>query len=105
MEDTPKLLRIRKSECPDMWIRIPRHRMAKNHGQTCQVYDTEGERILIPDKKRCTVEHTMAARDHMHRITAWDGLAEKWTEYENEVLWSEQNLKPSERPQLVARLV
>ena len=65
----------------------------------------EGERILIPDMKRCTVEQTMAARDHMHRITAWEGLAEKWTEYENEVLWSEQNLKPSERPQLVARLV
>ena len=25
-EDAPKLLRIPKSECADMWIRIPRHR-------------------------------------------------------------------------------
>ena len=41
---------------------------------------------------------------NMNRIPAWDGSAEKWTEYENEVLWSEQCLKPSERPQLVARL-
>ena len=40
----------------------------------------------------------------MSRIPAWDGSAEKWTEYENKVLWFEQSLKPSERPQLVARL-
>ena len=40
----------------------------------------------------------------MNRIPAWDGSAEKWTEYENEVLSFEQSLKPSERPQLVARL-
>ena len=25
MEDTPKLLKIPKSECPDIWIRLPRH--------------------------------------------------------------------------------
>ena len=29
MEDAPKLLKIPKSECPDMWIRLPRHKMAK----------------------------------------------------------------------------
>ena len=40
----------------------------------------------------------------MNRIPARDGFAEKWTEYESEVLWFEQSLKPSERPQLVARL-
>ena len=28
MEDAPKLLKIPKSECPDMWIRLPRHKMA-----------------------------------------------------------------------------
>ena len=26
MEDAPKLLKIPKSECPDIWIRIPRHK-------------------------------------------------------------------------------
>ena len=29
MEDDPKLLKIPKSECPDIWIRLPRHQMAK----------------------------------------------------------------------------
>ena len=29
MEDAYKLLKIPKSECPDIWIRLPRH---KNHG-------------------------------------------------------------------------
>ena len=28
MEDAPKLLKIPKSECPDIWIRLPRHKMA-----------------------------------------------------------------------------
>ena len=40
--------------------------------------------------------------NNMNRIPAWDGSADKWTE--NEVLWFEQSLKPSERPQQVARL-
>ena len=26
MEDAPKLLKIPKSECPDIWIRLPRHK-------------------------------------------------------------------------------
>ena len=30
MEDAPKLLKIPKSECPDIWIRLPRHKL--NHG-------------------------------------------------------------------------
>ena len=29
MEDAPKLLKIPKSECPDIWIRLPRHTMAQ----------------------------------------------------------------------------
>ena len=29
MGDAPKLLKIPKSECPDIWIRLPRHKMAK----------------------------------------------------------------------------
>ena len=29
MEDSPKLLKIPKSECPDIWIRLPRHKWPK----------------------------------------------------------------------------
>ena len=29
MEDAPKLSKIPKSECPDIWIRLPRHRWPK----------------------------------------------------------------------------
>ena len=31
MEDAPKLLKILKSECPDIWIRLPRQN-GRNHG-------------------------------------------------------------------------
>ena len=30
MEDDPKLLKIPKSECPDIWIRLPRHKWPKS---------------------------------------------------------------------------
>ena len=30
MEDAPKSLRIPKSECPDLWIRLPRHKWPKS---------------------------------------------------------------------------
>ena len=30
LEDAPRLLRIRKSECPDVWIRLPRHKCPKS---------------------------------------------------------------------------
>ena len=30
MEDAPKLLEIPKSECPDIWIRLPRHKWPKS---------------------------------------------------------------------------
>ena len=26
LEDAPRLLKIPKSECPDVWIRLPRHK-------------------------------------------------------------------------------
>ena len=29
MEDAPKLLKYPKSECPDIWIRLPRHKWPK----------------------------------------------------------------------------
>ena len=30
MEDAPQLLKISKSECPDIWIRLPRHKWLKS---------------------------------------------------------------------------
>ena len=30
MEDAPKLLKIPKSECPDIWIRVARHKWPKS---------------------------------------------------------------------------
>ena len=30
MEDAHKLLKIPKSECPDIWIRLPRHKWPKS---------------------------------------------------------------------------
>ena len=30
MEDAPKLMKIPKSECPDIWIRLPRHQWPKS---------------------------------------------------------------------------
>ena len=30
MEDAPTLLKIPKSECPDIWIRLPKHKWAKS---------------------------------------------------------------------------
>ena len=30
MEEAPKLLKIPKSECPDIWIRLPRHKWPKS---------------------------------------------------------------------------
>ena len=30
MKDAPKLLRFPKSECPDIWVRLPRHKWPKS---------------------------------------------------------------------------
>ena len=30
LEDAPKLLKISKSECPNIWIRLPRHKLPKS---------------------------------------------------------------------------
>ena len=30
LEDAPRLLKIPKSECPDFWIRLPRHKWPKS---------------------------------------------------------------------------
>ena len=36
MEDAPRFLTIPKSECPDVWIRLPRHKWpnGQNHGDS-----------------------------------------------------------------------
>ena len=33
LEDAPRLLKIPKSECPDIWIRLPRHQWPKSWGK------------------------------------------------------------------------
>ena len=38
MENAPKLLRSPKSECPEVWIRLPRHKVAQimvKHRRPC----------------------------------------------------------------------
>ena len=35
MEDAPKLLKISKLECPDTWIRLPRHKWPKSWSSQC----------------------------------------------------------------------
>ena len=37
MEDAHKLLKIPKSECPDIWIRPPRHTRGQNHGPVWKI--------------------------------------------------------------------
>ena len=33
VKDAPKLLKLPKSECPDLWIRLPRHKWPKSMAQ------------------------------------------------------------------------
>ena len=33
LEDAPKILKIPKSECPDVWMRLPRHKWPKSWGK------------------------------------------------------------------------
>ena len=60
LEDVPKLLKIQKSECPDEWLRLPRHKwpqswsnieysvgpLEKNlYGPTCFLWDRQFEEV------------------------------------------------------------
>ena len=58
MEDAQKLLKIPKSECPDIWIRLPRHKMAKimvvplernlyGHPSAGLLWERQFEKILL----------------------------------------------------------
>ena len=49
MEDAPKLLKIPKSECPDIWIRVPRHKWFKSwsHLLAGLLRERQFEKILL----------------------------------------------------------
>ena len=57
IEDAPKLLKIPKSECPDIWIRLPRHkwpdpvvlpeRNLYGHPLTELLWERQFEKILL----------------------------------------------------------
>ena len=50
MEDAPKLLKIPKSECPDIWIRPPRHKWPKSwsgHPLAGLFWEKQFEKILL----------------------------------------------------------
>ena len=42
MEDAHKLLKIPKSECPDIWIRLPRHKWPKSRSSMAQSFLLSG---------------------------------------------------------------
>ena len=48
MEDAPKLKKILKSECPDIWIRLPRHKWPKSW---CSIEDP----VVPLERNTCTV--------------------------------------------------
>ena len=47
MEDVPKLLIIPKSECPDIWIRLPQHKWPKSSN-----FSGENREITYPQNLR-----------------------------------------------------
>ena len=47
MEDAPTLLKIPKSECPDFWIRLPKHKWPKSSSSM--------EDPNVPLEQICTV--------------------------------------------------
>ena len=67
--DLDNFLEVREKSAPSTLVVEP-------------VYETR----VSPDKKQCIFEHAMANMNNMNRIPVWDDSAEKWTEFENEVL-------------------
>ena len=47
MEDAPALLKLLKSECADIWIRLPRHKWSKSWPHT--------EEPIVLSNEICTV--------------------------------------------------
>ena len=61
LEDAPRLPRIPKSECPDIWIRLPRHKWRKSSS------DIADPVVLL--ERICTVTHSQASI-----MYTWDAL-------------------------------
>ena len=74
MEDAPKLLKIPKSECPDIWIRLPRHKWPKSwssmedpvsplernlygHPLAGLLWERQFEKVLLQHGWECSFEH------------------------------------------------
>ena len=64
MEDAPKLLRIPKSECPDIWIRVPRLKWPKSW--------SNGKDPVIP-LKRNLYGHPLAGFFRRRKNKTWMG--------------------------------
>ena len=47
MEDVHKLLKIPKSECPDIWIRLPRHKWLYGQPLAGLLWEKQFEKILL----------------------------------------------------------
>ena len=46
MDDAPKLLKIPKSECPDIWIRLPRHKWPKSWSSMEDLWSSFGRTVM-----------------------------------------------------------
>ena len=64
MEDAPKLLTIPKSECPNIWIRAPRHKEPES------LLDTDDLAVLL---ERNLCGHKLAWEGQFEKKCCWDG--------------------------------
>ena len=67
MEDAPRLLTVPKSECPDIWVRLPRHKWPK-------ILVKHGRPPVVP-LVRNLCGHPLAAfcgKEHLMRRFHWD---------------------------------
>ena len=55
MEDDPKLLKLPKSECPDYWMRLPRHKWSKS-------WSNIEDRVVPFERNICTDNRLLASR-------------------------------------------
>ena len=70
MEDAPKLLKIPKSECPDIWIRLPRHKWPKSWSsmedpRLMNLRETVWNRLY-----QKIMKNTSQRKDTIRRVTA-----------------------------------
>ena len=55
MEDAPKLLKIPKSECPDIWIRLPKHKWPKS-------WSSMEDPVVLLERKRSSFGRTTVGK-------------------------------------------